>query len=764
MYDSEIEELVRILQRANVSLPVYYDIATLRQLYEINRERIAATEDDVAGATPDKNENLSKVGFENSTPKSAPPTFPQTEQNQSNAPTQQHTSNMEPSSIGMNSTAEQVERTQPQTDDEEALLASLRRRHEILRLQKEIEEMERGVPNTPIEATPPPTLTRRVHFADIQHAIVRFSGDDRTYSVHDYFSNLDRIFRQVNADELLKNLTLRNTLTGTAEILKKMGTLTYDELKEKLITKFGRAITRPEVYQALRIRTQKANESHQRYVTEMEAIRGTTDVTDDELVTFILNGMRRTRDFELFASAQTMADIQRAIEAFERRQVLLGHPIGSQMDAKAEAKPKPLNNRPTGRQAGAEEEDRCFNCSRRGHKRQDCMYEDRPRDVCFQCWQSGHDRRSCTNARYVQKLKTTVAAVTEMPGNAERDDENDQQSAVREAANALSAVNLVSVAFVNSEVKCDENTTLLSLFDTGSPANLIRRSAVPFEVNEKLIKTKFCGLGKTSIYSYGKLNCEIKFRGKCNKVVFLVVADETIPVPLLMGRDSLQKFGIGLYMIDRNTLNILNVSQKTPNKQTKQNKTEELCFCSVDLGVSEKVALMSIDLMPSALTSGKNDLIDKTKGKIIQERNTVGGQEPFETNTNHDERELLFDDDEEKEYMNLIATMFDNTGSEDAVETAMSLGEEAFTIFAIAHDSDSNDLNINPQLSEANSNRIRQLISDEYLHSTVEVTPLDYEMIIRLDSDVPFHYAPRRLAYMERAALKKSPMICWKRA
>lgn len=57
--------------------------------------------------------------------------------------------------------------------------------------------------------------------------------------------------------------------------------------------------------------------------------------------------------------------------------------------------------------------DRCFNCSRMGHRKPTCLYEDRPIGVCFNCWVTGHNRKTCQNPRYVQKLKSTIAAVTE---------------------------------------------------------------------------------------------------------------------------------------------------------------------------------------------------------------------------------------------------------------------------------------------------------------------------------------------------------------
>lgn len=91
-----------------------------------------------------------------------------------------------------------------QGDDEmERELARLRRRHEILRLQREIEMMERGEePQQTNEvrrtAGPPPNMhVKKIHFQDIEHSIVKFNGEDRTYSVTDFFRHLDQIFEPI---------------------------------------------------------------------------------------------------------------------------------------------------------------------------------------------------------------------------------------------------------------------------------------------------------------------------------------------------------------------------------------------------------------------------------------------------------------------------------------------------------------------------------------------------------------------------------------
>lgn len=224
-----------------------------------------------------------------------------------------------------------------------------------------------------------------------------------------------------------------------------------------------------------------------------------------------------------------------------------------------------------------------------------CPYEDRPKDVCYNCWKPGHSRKSCSGPKYFQKLKKTVAAVTDMNAPTDWNDEDE------DGAKSLSALSMVSVAFIDVNNQCSEGSvTRLSLFDTGSPANLIRRSAVPFKVRGDLTETQFCGLGRTPIKTYGKIYCDIIIRNRCERICLLVVPDEMSPKPILLGRIALAKFGIALTMIDRKILNVVSKAQNKLNG-TLENKKDELYFCSLGVNISERVAIANIEPLPSAL-------------------------------------------------------------------------------------------------------------------------------------------------------------------
>lgn len=553
------------------------------------------------------------------------------------------------------------------------------------------------VPNiAPI--APAPINTRKIHFHDIEHAIVKFNGEDRTYSVNDFFRHLEQIFHQVNADDLLKFLALRNSLDGAARLLLTRGALTYDQLKASLIAEFGRNISRQEVYQTLKNRSKKPNETVRRYVMEMESISYRSDVTEFELIIFILEGLNsRVTDYALFNTAKTMNELKDAINMFEQRQAMRG---GETKHEFTGVKPKEKIDQ------SALNGNRCFNCGRLDHLKAQCPYEERPKDICFNCWKPGHNRKTCVGPKYNQKLKkpiATVAAVVDVDENAE------------DETNSLSALTLVSVAFINDENKCSENITRLSLFDTGSPANLIQRKAVPFKVRNDLIETQFCGLGQTRIKTYGKIDCKITIRNRCENVVLLVVPDETLPVPMLLGRKSLEKFGISLHMINKKTLNVISNTRNKVNETT-NNKQDELYFCSLDFGISERIAIASVEFLRSALLKSK---------EIVDLKNT------------------------EENVSTISRSPEENTDSINSFEI------EIESIMAIETSPTTDELDINPELEKDVFTQIKQTIFDKYLFSKVAPIPCDFEMKIRVENDVPFHHYPKKLSFEERTALKE---------
>lgn len=203
-------ELIEALHQMGVKVPSGAKIARLRTLYTENvklalqqtsrsRKNSSSESDDDIQQLPTPPKNRSKNRQE------SPPT--QDRSNRRNENTQGMMNSTPHQSRMANIKRVDVQVHQAQDDDEdeqlERELQKLRKRHEILRLRREIEQMERGeqVGQQQQQQQPMVAATaRKTNFHDIEHAIVKFNGEDRAYSVNDFFRHLEEIFTQVNAD------------------------------------------------------------------------------------------------------------------------------------------------------------------------------------------------------------------------------------------------------------------------------------------------------------------------------------------------------------------------------------------------------------------------------------------------------------------------------------------------------------------------------------------------------------------------------------
>lgn len=205
-----------------------------------------------------------------------------------------------------------VDEPQPQGNE----LALLSKRKEILRLEQEIRRLELELGGMCIARKP----VRLVHFVDIEPAIPKFSGADRTHSVHDFLRQMEDVLEHVAADDVLRMLTLRSSVTGDARFLLTSGAVTYTQMKSALLKEYGgRKVYDSVIYSLLDGRKWKPTESKRRFVMEMEAIARRGQVSEKDLIVSIRNGFSEHKEyFMLFARCVSMADVKEAVDTCER--------------------------------------------------------------------------------------------------------------------------------------------------------------------------------------------------------------------------------------------------------------------------------------------------------------------------------------------------------------------------------------------------------------------------------------------------------------
>ncbi|XP_067634857.1 uncharacterized protein [Eurosta solidaginis] len=249
-------------------------------------------------------------------------------------------------------------------DDE---LVALQKRMEMLKLMKEIDELR---------ASTWVQQQRRLDFADIEHAMPKFSGDDLSVTVGHFLQDFEEVMKSSRVDERFKLLALRRCLVGTANVfLTTTKALSYAELKKALTMEFDVPIQRNEVYKMLaRRKWDKNSESLHRYVLLMQAIGKRANICETEIIDFIIDGIGNiVPNAHLLLPAKTLDELKALVSRFQRKYFTVEPGVGTKHTnaAKTSNDPQPLQ--------------KCYNCSRVRHIKPQCPYPLRPTGSCFRC-------------------------------------------------------------------------------------------------------------------------------------------------------------------------------------------------------------------------------------------------------------------------------------------------------------------------------------------------------------------------------------------
>lgn len=147
-----------------------------------------------------------------------------------------------------------------ENEDLDAELDRLRKQCEILRLRKEMMKLQSEVStdNAAVVACAAPLGTDAVA---IEHTIVKFTGDDPAQDVLEFFGNFEEIIALAGGDESFKLLCLRRSLEGAARLLLHTNdAMTYEGLKDALVSEFGDQLTSTDVERMLRARKWRPTE------------------------------------------------------------------------------------------------------------------------------------------------------------------------------------------------------------------------------------------------------------------------------------------------------------------------------------------------------------------------------------------------------------------------------------------------------------------------------------------------------------------------
>lgn len=242
------------------------------------------------------------------------------------------------------------------------------------------------------------------------------------------------------------------------------------------------------------------------------------------------------------------------------------------------------------------------------------------------------------------------------------------------------------------------------------------------------------GIGKTPIFSYGKLNCRIRLCHRLKLIPVVVVPDDVIPVPILIGRDALLLFHIDLYFrISQLNLITENVEPFRPLEEPSDNKNNLSFDILLNKSNENEIEVFLMDNLSTALfpSSSKISAISN-----IDEKKTNDGDDSID----HGFRDLG----------NVHLTYTSETSD---LSSGPSLCIPFTNTIALVDSSNvdiASEWDINPNLDVRSIECVHECLSRNYDNVDLsQIQAPEYEMSIQLTHSTPIYARPRRLAHTE---------------
>lgn len=585
-------------------------------------------------------------------------------------------------------------------DNSESLdeqLQILRRKLEIATLTAQLRALENA-----------PSSRRPLELRDLEHALHPFTGDNE-YRIRKWVNDYEEILGSGFVDERDKLIFARRMMEGTARrFLMTIKAPDWPSLRDQLIQEFDQQRSRRDVYKQLESRTIKKDETIRQYVLEMQSIASQTDITEEELVQYIVDGLGNLGvNGAAFVNVRTIQQFKSALVFYERRQLR----SGNQPQSRVRTSPTP----PSGTII------RCVNCRLIGHHESNCTKPRRPPGSCFHCWEMGHQYKQCPK----KKTKNVISAVT-------NDGVNEDQfiDPMTTDTDNLAALQPVSIEFCIDNIRLNSNKIFYALFDTGSPVSFIHKSVVPEELcNGSLKNSQYRGLGNLQLPTYGNVHCCIKFGTYSSFHEFIVVPDCVLPVPVLIGRNLMGQLGVSLHI------------SKPKAKLKKILSLKKECICSVynsSALLPEKDISINFEFESYYCES---NFIDRFPSICMPSELTAINHIPDPSDISHESVEIF----------NKTIDNFEMTSNAELLielPYVLCVDEEFQEIL---------DFDVGSGFGKEWQLTCLKLLREKYVSPQNSAPPSEpYFMKLRLTSDTPIYSSPRRLSYLEKKVVNET--------
>lgn len=340
-----------------------------------------------------------------------------------------------------------------------------------------------------------------ISFRDLEKSMNIFTGDD-TYPITEFLEEFEDVAELMKWTSVEKLVYAKRLLGGTAKLfLRSIGRVKdYTNLKKALKEEFGPKLNSAMIHKKLTARKMKNDETYQQYFLVMKEIALHGKVEDAALMEYVIDGIRDLETNKtILYGATDIKDFRKKLDVY------------SEFRKKVQTKPTPStshhgNRKPTNPEMPKK---RCFNCGEMDHQSSACSKGIK----CFKCNEFGHKSPDCPN-----KTKKTLNILKE-----EKEE----------------------VPYKKVKI---EGTEILTLFDTGSDANLMTKTEfgkIKDDVKMyKDSKIRLTGIAGKEIFTDGVFTAKVQIDDYYSDVTFHIVDDDTIPVDTIIGNPILKEFEV----------------------------------------------------------------------------------------------------------------------------------------------------------------------------------------------------------------------------